>query len=193
MSGGEPARSATAAGITATGTTAAGTTGRRDVAALKRLADLIVANARSPRQRERVVTAARLPLTAAGLTALREISRLEPVPATDLARRLGVDLSTVSRQLKPLDDHHLVARTTDDADRRVSWLRITDAGRDVLRRADAVMVNDFSVALADWSDDDRDALGDLLDRLVVSLRSVRTDETGWSVAKDGPQVTAGPG
>lgn len=132
------------------------------------------------------MTAARLPLTSAGLTALREIARLEPVPATDLAKRLGIDLSTVSRQLKPLDDHELVTRATDDADRRVSWLRITDAGRDVLRRADAVMVNDFSVALADWSPADRESLGVLLDRLVDSLRSVRTDETGWSVTKDGP-------
>jgi DNA-binding MarR family transcriptional regulator len=161
----------------------------RDVAALKRLADLIVANARSPRQRERVVSAARLPLTAAGLTALREIARHEPVPATDLARRLGIDLSTVSRQLKPLDDHDLVTRTTEDADRRVSWLRITEAGRDVLRRADEVMINDFGVALADWTETDREMLGDLLERLVVSLRSVRTDETGWSVAKEAHTVT----
>jgi DNA-binding MarR family transcriptional regulator len=169
MSGGEPVRTVTAG---------------RDVAALKRLADLIAANARNPRQRERVVTAARLPLTPAGLAALREVARLEPLPATDLARRLGVDLSTVSRQLKPLDDHALVARTIDDADRRVSWLRITDAGREALRQADAVMVNDFSVALADWPDADREALGQLLERLVDSLRSVRTDETGWSIAKD---------
>ena len=153
----------------------------REVAALKALSEMVVANARSARQHERIVSAARLPLTGAGLTALRQIERHGPLAAGDLARRLGVDLSTVSRQLKQLDDHGLIERSTDDADRRVSWLAVTGAGRDALARADAVAINDFGVALGDWSAADRETLGLLLERLLRSLRSVRTDDSGWSI------------
>jgi DNA-binding MarR family transcriptional regulator len=154
------------------------------VGALSELADLIAASARSPRQRERVVRAARVPLTGAGLVALRAVERHGPVAVSELARRLELDQSTASRQIRPLEAEGLVTRTVDPADRRTARLAVTPKGRRLLDRVREVPLNDYAVALGDWSDADRATLAELLVRLREALLRTRTDETGWSVRKD---------
>jgi DNA-binding MarR family transcriptional regulator len=133
--------------------------------ALYEFTELVAANVRSARQRERVLHAARVPLTRAGLNVLRIVQRHAPIAVSDLARRLGVDQSTASRQLRPLEEQRLVARAGDDADRRVAWLSLTPRGRRVLERTTEVWLADYEDALTDWSAADRAALAELLDRL----------------------------
>jgi DNA-binding MarR family transcriptional regulator len=154
------------------------------VLAVHELADLIAASARSPRQRERVVRAARVPLTGAGLVALRAVERHGPIAVSEVARRLAVDQSTASRQLRPLEEQGLVIRATDPADRRSARLAVTPKGRRLLDRVREVSLNDYAVALSDWSAADRASLAALVDRLRVALLHTRADETGWSVRKD---------
>jgi DNA-binding MarR family transcriptional regulator len=154
------------------------------VRALSELADLIAASARSARQRERVVRAARVPLTSAELVALRAVERHGPVAVSELARRLELDQSTASRQLRPLEAEGLVARSVDPVDRRAARLVVTPKGRRLLDRVREVPLNDYAVALSDWSDGDRALLAQLLDRLREGLLRTRADETGWSVRKD---------
>jgi DNA-binding MarR family transcriptional regulator len=154
------------------------------VGALSELADLIAASARSPRQRERVLRAARVPLTGAGLVALRAVERHGPIAVSDVARRLELDQSTASRQIRPLEAEGLVTRSVDPADRRAARLAITPKGRRLLDRVREVPLNDYAVALGDWSAADRVTLAQLLDRLREGLLRTRTDETGWSVRKD---------
>jgi DNA-binding MarR family transcriptional regulator len=141
--------------------------------ALYEFTELIAANVRSERQRERVMRAAKVPLTRAGLGALRILERHAPMAVSDLARRLDVDQSTVSRQLRPLEEQRLVARTVDDEDRRVAWLALTAKGRRVLERTSEVWVADYELALTDWSAADRTRLGELLDRLRHDLSRSR--------------------
>ena len=74
-------------------------------------------------------------------------------------------------------------RTADGADRRVAWLEVTAAGQRVLDRARDVVLNDFDVALGDWTAADRRTLGGLLDRLRTSLLAAEVDESGWSVRR----------
>jgi DNA-binding MarR family transcriptional regulator len=100
---------------------------------------------------------------------------------SDVAQRLEVDLSTASRQVKALEDLGLVARTVDDSDRRSVRLAVTRKGRALLERVRDVAMNDFDVALADWSARDRAMLAALLDRLRADLLDVQVDEQGWSV------------
>lgn len=62
------------------------------------------------------------------LAMLSEIVRLEPVPPGELARALGIDPSTLTRNLKPL----LAARWVElgaGRDARSRSIRITEAGR----------------------------------------------------------------
>lgn len=135
-------------------------------------------------QRDRVVRAARVPLTGAGVAALRVVARYAPITLSDVAKRLGVDQSTSSRQVRPLEEHGFVRRTPDENDRRVSRLSLTAKGADALERIDEVILNDFDVAMGDWSSADRKELAELLDRFRTALRHTRTDATGWSVAKE---------
>jgi DNA-binding MarR family transcriptional regulator len=154
------------------------------VLAVHELADLIAASARSPRQRERVVRAARVPLTGAELVALRAVECHGPIAVSEVGRRLAVDQSTASRQLRPLEEQGLVTRAIDPADRRSARLAVTPKGRRLLDRVREVSLNDYAVALSDWSDADRASLAALVDRLRVALLHTHADETGWSVRKD---------
>lgn len=145
---------------------------------------LVTASARSARQRERILRAAGVTLTPASLSALRVVERYGPIVVSDVARRLDVDQSTASRQIRPLEEQSLVARASDGDDGRVSWLELTDAGQRVLDHVRDVFLNDFAVALDDWSSEDRTRLGELLERFRVDLLAARVDETGWSTHKE---------
>lgn len=148
---------------------------------------LVNASTRSGAQRERLRKALDVPVTQAGLAALSLVRRHERLTIGDLARHLDVDQSTISRQVRPLEKQNLLQREPDPDDGRISWLHLTDAGTRLLARVEAVARNDFEVALAGWGADDRARLTELLDRLRVDLRAVRTDASGWSV---GVETTA---
>ena len=152
--------------------------------AIHEFATLVTASARSASQRERILRAAGVALTAASLSALRVVERFGPIVVSDVARRLAVDQSTASRQIRPLAEQDLVERAADGEDGRVAWLRVTKEGERVLGRVQDVFLNDFAVALEDWEPEDRDRLGALLERFRVDLLAARTDETGWSTHKE---------
>jgi DNA-binding MarR family transcriptional regulator len=154
-----------------------------DLATIREFLDLVASHGRSARQRERVVRAARVPLTGAMLAVLRVISRHEPIAVSELARRMEIDQSTASRQVKALEDHGLLARSTDRDDRRVARLSVTPAACALLERIQDVVLNDIHVALSDWPAEDRAELARTLDRFRASLLAARSDETGWAVGK----------
>jgi DNA-binding MarR family transcriptional regulator len=66
-------------------------------------------------------------------------------------------------------------------------LTVTAAGRALLDRTRAVALNDFDVALGDWSRDDRRQLAELLERFRHDLLAARTDESGWTIDKGGAE------
>jgi DNA-binding MarR family transcriptional regulator len=142
---------------------------------------LVIASTRSPRQRDRLQRALSVSLSETNLGALRLVQRHGPVAVSEVAHRLEVDLSNASRQLRALEDQGLVTRNADPDDRRVARVAITAAGRRVLERARAIALNDYAVALDDWSARDRAQLADLLDRFRAALLATEPDETGWAV------------
>lgn len=143
---------------------------------------LVNASTRSGAQRDRLRRALDVPVTQAGLAALSLVRRNERLTIGDLGRRLDVDQSTISRQVRPLEEQGLLQREPDPDDGRISWLTVTEAGERLMTRVEAVARNDFEVALAGWSEPDRARLTELLDRLRIDLRAVRTDASGWSVS-----------
>ena len=122
--------------------------GRDDLRRIRDFIELVSEAARSSRQRERLLRAAGTPLTGAGLLGLRVIARRPGVTASELARALKIDQSTISRQLHPLEAQNLLTRTVDDKDRRVARLTLTTAGRRVLAALGEAAMNDIDVALA---------------------------------------------
>jgi len=92
-----------------------------------------------------------------------------PKRPSDLAAEVGLDLSTVSRHVRALEDGGLVTREADPDDGRSFWLSITAAGAEItqagLQRRER-MVDD---ALNRWDAGDADALRRLLRRLADDL------------------------
>jgi DNA-binding MarR family transcriptional regulator len=156
-----------------------------DLERIHEFTSLLIASTRSPRQRERLQRALGIALSETNLGVLRLVQRHGPVAVSDVARRLEVDLSNASRQLRALEDQGLVTRAVDPDDRRVARVAITAAGRRVLDRTRAIALNDYSVALDDWSARDRAQLAELLDRFRRALLATEPDESGWAVGKTG--------
>jgi DNA-binding MarR family transcriptional regulator len=155
-----------------------------DLLRIQEFADLVAASARSARQHERVARAAGVPVTGASLEALRTVARHGPITVGEVARRLRVGQSTASRQLRPLEEKRLVARSADPADARFAHLSATEEGRAVLARVREVSLNDFDVALGGFTLEERRRLAELLERFRNALLEARTDARGWSVREE---------
>jgi DNA-binding MarR family transcriptional regulator len=66
--------------------------------------------------------------------ALATVERDGPLTPSALARIEGIQRPTATRVLARLEEDGLIARRTDPADGRVSYVEITPAGRALLRR-----------------------------------------------------------
>lgn len=76
-----------------------------------------------------------LGLTNGQFSLLTALNRPEPPRIVDLSPLLAMDRSTLTAALKPLERRGWVESQPDPDDRRARRLRLTDAGRDRLRRA----------------------------------------------------------
>jgi DNA-binding MarR family transcriptional regulator len=87
-----------------------------------------------------------------------------------LAAAFGLDSSTITRQVRALEQASLAVRERDPSDGRVFLLRLTDHGRDVLRRTRRHRRARLQQALVDWSDVDLEEFGRLLHEFNASLQ-----------------------
>jgi len=88
-----------------------------------------------------------------------------PLRAGAVVSRLGLDKSTVSRQVAQLVDLGLVDRAPDPVDGRAQVLRPSSEGSARLERIRDVRRARWEADLADWPAHDVAALGELLARL----------------------------
>lgn len=86
-----------------------------------------------------------------------------------LATTFGLDPSTITRQVRALEDAGLAARTSDASDRRASILDLTPEGRDVLDRTRAHRRERLKDAMHDWSDEERVEFGRLLAKFNIAV------------------------
>jgi DNA-binding MarR family transcriptional regulator len=100
---------------------------------------------------------------------LSAVADVGTVRATDLADWQGVDKSTMTLQLRRLEDRGLLVRTPDATDRRAMQLTATPEGRQVLEAIDTAGAAVFDGILADWPAQDREALAALLRRFADQL------------------------
>ena len=88
-----------------------------------------------------------------------------PLRASDVVARLGLDKSTVSRQLATLVDLGLVDRAADPTDGRAQVLTPSAEGSARLARIREIRRARWEADLADWPASDVATLADLLARL----------------------------
>jgi DNA-binding MarR family transcriptional regulator len=106
------------------------------------------------------------------ITLLRAITAHGPVRVSDLAAWQGVDKSTVTPQVRRLEERGLVMRQGDPGDKRAALLTATDHGRRKLRDMDEVGVSLFERVLGGWSGADQHTLATLMQRFVDELAGV---------------------
>lgn len=131
----------------------------------------------SDRVQQRLAGAARV-VTQSELSALRSVAKHGPLTFGDLATRLGLDRTTVSRLAASLQDQGLVAREADARDKRKAWLEVTDAGRTLLDGLNGVSRQYYEVATSEWTPEERAAAGAMFDRLRHDLLRLQFDEAG---------------
>jgi DNA-binding MarR family transcriptional regulator len=90
-----------------------------------------------------------------------------------LAATLDLDASTVSRHVRSLEDRGLIERATDPADGRASVVAVTAEGLERLEQGGARRRAMIADLLADWSEEDREALRRLLNRLADDVAEHR--------------------
>ena len=112
------------------------------------------------------------PDTSARAFLLGHVARLAPVRATDIADCTALDLSTISRHLRGLEDAGLLTRSPDPDDRRASLLSVTDEGRAFVADAVRARTAMLAAATADWPDDDVATLSALMTRLAHDLETL---------------------
>lgn len=117
--------------------------------------------------------AAHRALDRAAYVILRHLADAGPRNVSALADRLGLDGSTVTRQVIAMQRDGLVVREADPRDGRGTVIAPTDAGLRRMAAVRAARTELYGRILADWSDDDRERLADLMGRLIDALEAHR--------------------
>lgn len=94
----------------------------------------------------------------------REVVRVEQVQASAIVATLGMDKSAVSRHLKDLRAHGLIAARRDESDARIVWITVTPAGRERLAVVTATLQARVRARMDGWSAEDVDRFAELVAR-----------------------------
>ena len=109
--------------------------------------------------------------------------------SSDLAARLQIAPSVVSRALSPLEHAGLVERRPDPEDARAARLGLTPAGRRKLDEARAALAARLSPLLDDWDGADIAELTRLMDRLETTITDGLAPRTPDRTAARRPVTT----
>lgn len=74
-------------------------------------------------------------LRATQFAMLVTVQERQPIAINELADLLDLDRTTAGKNVRPLEQHGLVATRTSPADRRIRTIALTDAGADLIARA----------------------------------------------------------
>ena len=113
----------------------------------------------------------RYPMDRAAYLLLRRLDEQGPQSVAALAAGLGLDGSTVTRQLAVLDDAGHVRRSAHPDDGRVVVVEATAAGRRAMTALRAHRQGRIEKLFGDWPAADRAELADVLGRLNTVLRA----------------------
>jgi DNA-binding MarR family transcriptional regulator len=105
--------------------------------------------------------------------ALHHLVAFGPSRQGPLADALGVDASTVSRQVRSLVDARLVEASRDPSDGRATVLAVTAAGRTFLAEHLRARRATLQAATADLTADERAELVRLLTKLATALAATK--------------------
>ena len=120
------------------------------------------------------------PLSMSQAFALHELDADPPLSQRDLAERLRLEKSSVSRLAAEMERKGLLVRERDPGNRRLYRLCLTDHGRTLHTRMAATFHDQYLRWVAAMTHDERDALLTGLPALVRAVRHTHADGTGPS-------------
>lgn len=116
---------------------------------------------------------------------------------SELAELLNLELSTVSRRVRVLEDRHLIERESG-TDRRTSHLRLTPEGEQMFHALEQGWREMLSEVVADWTDEDVDRFSELFtrfaadfERYALASATSTTGGTAGTRVRDAAHVSAG--
>jgi len=121
---------------------------------------------------------------AATLSVLRIAATSGRARPSDIANELGVHQSTVTRQVRGLQDAGYVEISADPDDGRSCFISLTGTGCQELKRLAEFGLSRFALFVADWDAEEVRILGRLLAKLEASKAEVAKRERpspgrGW--------------
>ncbi|WP_030020636.1 MarR family winged helix-turn-helix transcriptional regulator [Streptomyces monomycini] len=103
---------------------------------------------------------------------LNRLDREGPMGVKALAAGMGIDSSTVTRQVAPLVDSGLVNRASHPEDGRAVVLQLSERGRSRLEEVRASRRALMALVTEEWTEEERDSFCSLLTRFNTSLSTV---------------------
>ena len=98
-----------------------------------------------------------------------EQAPLHRLARVELAKRLHVSASTVTRMAAPMEKTGLVSRQADKRDARLSFVALTRPGRKIIAEARTTFAKQAGYLFQDrWNEQDVKRLSDLIYRLVAN-------------------------
>ncbi len=128
------------------------------------------------RQHERLMALAGVPLDRAAVALLRQVADSDPLRPGELAARLGVEASHVTRTVQQLHKSGYVTRVPDPQDRRAQRIQLTGTGREAIDRIRDAGARGMQLALADWAPEELRQLATLFHRMVDDFLSHAIDD-----------------
>lgn len=122
-----------------------------------------------PKLRERITALVGAGIDFSAFPLLARVESLGPLRMTELAERIGLDISTVSRKMADLEEGGFVIRAPDPLDRRAHLLEVTRKGRLMVVRLREVRSALLEEALQGWSTAEIQELANVLGRFTSAL------------------------
>jgi DNA-binding MarR family transcriptional regulator/GNAT superfamily N-acetyltransferase len=128
---------------------------------------------------------------------LHDLARAGEVSAARLGKQLGLDRGYLSRILHGFERRRLISRSPSAEDRRVSLLRLTEAGEAAFAELDQRSQQAIGALLRSLREAERNSLvaaaatiertlgGGTDDRALIVLRPPRAGDLGWVVSRHG--------
>ncbi|MCM3262592.1 MULTISPECIES: MarR family winged helix-turn-helix transcriptional regulator [Streptomyces] len=146
-----------------------------EVAEIERALTRITYLSTRARQHDRLMGIAGVPLDRAAVALLRQIADCTPQRPSELAQRLGVEASHVTRTVQQLERSGYVSRVPDPDDRRAQRIRLTGQGRDAIARIREAGARGMEAALSGWSAEELRQLATLFHRMVDDFLAYAQD------------------
>jgi DNA-binding MarR family transcriptional regulator len=122
-----------------------------DVIGIERALNRISCLNSRARQHDRLMAMSGLRLDRAAVALLRQMADSGPMRPGELAARLEVEASHITRQVQQLRKAGYVSRAPDPDDRRAQRVELTPAGRDAIDRIRVTSSRGMQMALAEWT------------------------------------------